>query len=463
MSITRSQLGDYGGALVDLMSTVDSYEAAVRGQVTAISTGVDAIGSAWSGPLPAAMTERAKRWVGEIYETGNIISGIQPILFAWAQSAWNLADDLPESSNDPDLELQRAEVAAEWRRACTSHGDDLAEVLGLLERSARADIGGPFDAFGDMLDGFGDFFGGGLSAFGDLFAAWGAASMPTSWADWMRGPSPHREDLDLALLADDAYDVEGWNQSRTIGNGWKRVPESELPAGLTIADFDNTDLGNGMTAALYTDGDGHYVLAFAGTDGFSDALTDIGQATGLSTKQYAQARSLTTTLSTAYGGNLVLTGHSLGGGLAAYGAVSTGSTAVTFNAAGLSDAHLEDAGLHWQAGRANVARTGQVRAYHVDSDILTNSQEAFEDVPDAIGAPITIANPVEQPTDWSWLVPPFAAGLQGAHAVDMHLMSSVLSGMQHSDLSFTTTYQVETSTGTETRYSDQTYPGGWFS
>lgn len=463
MSITRQELGDYGVALVDLMSTVDEYEAAVRGQVTAISNGVDAVGDAWSGPLPAAVMERAHRWVGEIYEAGNIISGIQPILFAWAQSAWNLADDLPESPvHDPDLQLERLEVAAEWLRSCTFHGDDLARVLSLLRRSARADIGGPFDAFGDMLDGFGDFFGGGFSALGDLFAAWDASSVPLSWADWMSGQSPHREDMDLALISDDVYDVEGWNQSRTIGNGWQRVPESDLPAGLTMADFENGDFGNDLRAALYTDGDGHYVLAFAGTDSFSDGLTDVYQSVGLSTKQYAQARNLSTTLHDAYGGNLVLTGHSLGGGVASYGAVSTGATAVTFNAAGLSDANLESAGLDWQQGREHVARTGQVRAYHVDSDILTNTQTSFDDVPDAIGAPITIANPVDKPTGWAWVVPPFGAGLHGAHAADMHTMSSVLSGMQHSDLSFSTTYQVETASGTEGRYSEQTYPGGWF-
>lgn len=462
MSISRQELGDYGVALVDLMSTVDEYEAAIRGQVTAITTGVDAIGAAWSGPLPAAVMERAHRWVGEIYEAGNIISGIQPILFAWAQSAWNLADDLPESPvHDPDLQLERLEVAAEWRRSCTSHGDDLAGVLSLLRRSARADIGGPFDAFGDMLDGFGDFFGGGFSALGDLFAAWGASSVPISWADWMSGQSPHREDMDLALMSDDVYDVEGWNQSRTIGNGWQRVPASDLPAGLTMADFENTDFGNDMRAALYTDGDGHYVLAFAGTDSFSDGITDAVQATTpVPTAHYEQARSLTEKLHGVYGNDLVLTGHSLGGSVASYGALATGTSAVTFNSAGLSDSNLERTGRG--GDRQEIAESGQVRAYHVHNDILTATQRSLEAIPDAVGSPITIADPTPPPEMTSITDLPFLAIEQAAHAGAMHGTASVIAGMEDSDLSFTTTYEVETSTGTETRYSEQTYGGGWF-
>lgn len=98
------------------------------------------------------------------------------------------------------------------------------------------------------------------------------------------------------------------------------------------------------------------------------------------------------------------------------------------------------------------------RSVRVESDVLTNTQQEFDDIPDAVGTPITIANPIEQRSDWLWLAPPVAAGAQGAHAVDMHLMENVLGGMRNSDLTFSTNYCVDHGNGNvETRTDPQTY------
>ena len=465
MTVTRAQLSQCGIDLVDLAASVDGYATAVRKQVTAITTNVDAVGAAWSGPIPTAVMERAKHWVSAVYEAPNTIGTISPILRSWAQSAWTYSDMLPDRThNDPDAETERREVAGMWKRACASWSGDLETAISQLECFNDAEVGGPFHGMFEMFEGFGDFFGGGFSALGDLFTSMADIAVPTSWGAWMAGQQPRQEDMDLAQISNDVYDAEGWNDpNRVIGNGYHRVPEDQLPPGLDKGDFENTSFGNDMRAALYTDGNGHYVLAFAGTDSVSDALTDVYQGVGLDTRQYEQGRSLAESLKAEYGDNLVMTGHSLGGGVASYAALATDSPAVTFNAAGLSDANMEGVGLDWQAGRQQVAESGQVRAYHVESDVLTNTQEEFDDIPDAVGTPITIANPIEQPSDWLWVLPPTAAVAQGAHAVDMHLMDSVLAGMEHSDLTFSTNYQVDHGNGNvETRSMPQTYEGGWF-
>ncbi|GAB4266932.1 vWA domain-containing protein [Deferrisoma sp.] len=93
----------------------------------------------------------------------------------------------------------------------------------------------------------------------------------------------------------------------------------------------------GFEAVVYRHGD-RYVLAYAGTDPASpgDWGADVGQAAGKMPKQYGQAVEYAREVTDRYGrSNVVLTGHSLGGGLAQYAALRLGLTAYTFNPAGL--------------------------------------------------------------------------------------------------------------------------------
>jgi hypothetical protein len=86
------------------------------------------------------------------------------------------------------------------------------------------------------------------------------------------------------------------------------------------------------------------VLAFAGTDSLLDVIVDLSQATGGLPPQYVQAIIWARQLHGVHGSKLVLAGHSLGGGLAAYCSVSTRIPACTVNPAplvgGLSPAAL---------------------------------------------------------------------------------------------------------------------------
>jgi len=76
------------------------------------------------------------------------------------------------------------------------------------------------------------------------------------------------------------------------------------------------------------------VLSFAGTDSVLDVLHDAVQALGGPSGQYFEALAWARQYKDRYG-NLYLTGHSLGGGLAAYSSVSTGLSASTVNPAPL--------------------------------------------------------------------------------------------------------------------------------
>lgn len=85
------------------------------------------------------------------------------------------------------------------------------------------------------------------------------------------------------------------------------------------------------------------VLAFAGTDSLTDVLVDIKQLFGGLPTQYTQAVRLAIESQGNYS-NLHLSGHSLGGGLAAYASVRTGLSASTINPAPLVGAALRAPG-----------------------------------------------------------------------------------------------------------------------
>ncbi|HUF05723.1 MAG TPA: Mbeg1-like protein [Aridibacter sp.] len=90
---------------------------------------------------------------------------------------------------------------------------------------------------------------------------------------------------------------------------------------------------SGFKAAVIQ-GNGKTVLAFAGTDSLVDVAADIAQVFGGVPSQYREALLLTGVVSRSASG-LILAGHSLGGGLAAYCSVHTRLRAYTVNPAPL--------------------------------------------------------------------------------------------------------------------------------
>lgn len=199
-----------------------------------------------------------------------------------------------------------------------------------------------------------------------------------------RGQHSQQGDYTLALLAKDVYSTSSQGVE-----GFNRLSDSALlSAGIDPASLH--DSASGFQAGVYSDNQ-QYVLAFAGTNDMRDWLSNVRQATGYDDVQYNQAVAVAKSAKAAFGDALVIAGHSLGGGLAATAALATGTVAVTFNAAGVSDYTLNRMGIDPAAAKQD-AQAGGIRRYSEQYDMLTGTQESTSLIPDAIGHKITLAN-----------------------------------------------------------------------
>lgn len=207
------------------------------------------------------------------------------------------------------------------------------------------------------------------------------------WDASVGGKTPNKAfDRAMVDVAGAAYDP-----SRTNVGDWRRMGDGELAqAGIDS----NLQYADGMKAGVYTDGQGHYVVAYAGNTG-EDVPTVIAQSAGVGTKQVDNAVALAQQVENAYGGdNVVTTGHSMGGALAGAAAAATDSTSVVFNSQGVHDNTLSRLGLDPDSTRATMAERS--RAYGVDGDYATfvqNDLPFANALPDALGADLRIGNP----------------------------------------------------------------------
>lgn len=180
---------------------------------------------------------------------------------------------------------------------------------------------------------------------------------------------------------------------------------------------------DGFNAAVYQDftqGPDTYILAFGGTDGASldDWDDNIWQAAGVYSEQYAAAMEIGDGVkaSVRITNGLIVTGHSLGGGLASASAIVGDFTYYTFNAAGLNRSTLlDDEGEELYAGSLHRFDHPIGLAYFLDHDLLTHYQEEYSPViPVAAGVSQELRGPHEisaavfeaisffAPTPWRW-------------------------------------------------------------
>lgn len=189
---------------------------------------------------------------------------------------------------------------------------------------------------------------------------------------------------DLATLY---HDQEVLKLSRSIGpddsvpEGWSRATPEQLDAyGLDPEDLRPAD--SGFNAELFIPDpdvfgpDAVPVLQFEGTDfaDLQDVNADVAQAMGNEEAYYNNAIDLATRVNQTSGGEIIFSGHSLGGGLATAASLATGAPAIVSNPAGVHPDTVADQlaarGLSFDNADGNVT------TYAVDGDVLTELQDA---------------------------------------------------------------------------------------
>lgn len=239
------------------------------------------------------------------------------------------------------------------------------------------------------------------------------------------GQTPPQVVYDAADLSAGVYNPE------FSGNGtWTRLDDTQLRALGINPGMMNHGWPGGFRAGVFTDGQGRYVAAFAGTNDIlsdwldSNLIQSLGGTTSL---QHSTAAHLAMRLKEAFGDNLMFAGHSLGGGLAGLGAAVTDSPAITFNAAGLHANTLDQYGLDPGAVRSQ-AQDGQIHNYTINGEPLTGLQEdslLSGLAPDALGTRIPMEAPARpQPRVDPWNPAENIKSLFG-RLLNLHVMDSV--------------------------------------
>ena len=201
--------------------------------------------------------------------------------------------------------------------------------------------------------------------------------------------------------------------------GWHEVSPAELRS-LGIDPKIVEDKKTGFHATLFRDDNGRYVLSYEGTDfkdHAGDVVTDVmgAGATSAQVHQAIQAATVIKQRLMANGvtaGNFSLTGHSLGGELAAAGSIATGAKATTFNAAGLSYTSMtlaRESAIQNGFFTSNVDARARVENYHFTTDPLTLLQRRST-LPEAYGKQIEVQASVEDLNNF--------ADLERGHGLD---------------------------------------------
>lgn len=206
-----------------------------------------------------------------------------------------------------------------------------------------------------------------------------------------------QEAIDMGLIAgEDVYqdkekDLEGLNEKgKPKSNAtqeqidsiakYDRVSDKDIiKMGLDPSDF-NDNNKSGFYSQLYKTDEDKYVLAFRGTEGkYNDIKEDVVQGIGISSAQSDKAADLSRMVDEALKGKeLTITGHSLGGQLAAVAGGATGRPTYTYNAAGAHNATL-------RRNDVNRSDMNHIQAYNATDDPLNMSQDKREKILGKLG------------------------------------------------------------------------------
>lgn len=231
------------------------------------------------------------------------------------------------------------------------------------------------------------------------------------------GRDPKSLDYNLGLVAQGTYS-KNWRSISAI----ERLNRDEL-ADLGIDARLLKDSSTGFESIICRFND-LYIISFAGSNELIDFYADLRQGLGYYEPQYFQAVNLTNILSNAVKGKVVCIGHSLGGGLATFASIASGSPCVAFSSAGVAENTIKNVGLDYQQAKKR-AEDGLVRFYVVRYDWLDLLQSVAR-IPPALGSKI-VMDYHEDGANWrDWLPHRY---LQ--YSFIAHLMPKILSMMCH--------------------------------
>ncbi len=195
---------------------------------------------------------------------------------------------------------------------------------------------------------------------------------------------------DMAGLSGDVYLNNNASNPTMLPANTRRLNPDQIPASFGITRNDLIDTESGFHAAIYettNNGDKQYIIAFRGTENFfgSDGATTV-ISNFMIAQQFEMAEKLVGKLIGVHGSDTIkVTGHSLGGSLANYAALSHGVTSVTFNGKGTTLPERMSTGDLF-----GIKAQQLITNYQVKGEALTGVQEEIHLFPETPGNRIKI-------------------------------------------------------------------------
>ncbi|MDQ7735550.1 DUF2974 domain-containing protein [Halomonas sp. SpR1] len=272
-------------------------------------------------------------------------------------------------SGESDSSNGEGEGAGNGQGDDTNGGDDAAND----GDGASGDGGTSGSEDGNAGENDGDVNVGGAGSGIDIsWEALAATAMAMCLAKPDENPIWTEDDLIAFKAANDAY-----------GTTFEEDKKSFEKHGIRYPIQDKAD-ANGFSATLSRTESGQWVLAFRGSDGlnYEDWIdNNIKQAVFGQSSQYDNAVKIAADVKAVLGDDVLIAGHSLGGGLATAAAYETGLDAITFNAAGLRDSYKRETIRNVRQDEIIVTKEpGALRNHYIAGDFLTTLQT----LPDAL-------------------------------------------------------------------------------